>query len=344
VVSLSKSKCLQWPPELAVWQSRLSQVWRQTVPHSGSSSCDGPVSETAGRPMMMMMTMTITLTMILMLIGRQRFATFVARCNWQRGWSDLCCVIYRREPSATPSTTRAPRTVRRGAGNLLAPEKDPRCGTAVRDLDWTRCETPSAASPPTTRCHHLPPVVATYHQRSSPTTRGHHLPPDVTTYHQISPPTTSGHHLPLDFTTYHQWSPPTTRCHHLPPVVITYHQISPPTTSGHHLPPDVTTYHQRSPPTTRGNHLLPEVTTYHQWSPPTTRGHHLPPDVTTYHQRSKYSEEDDEEQTGRCKKRKKKPFSLPHWTIYIAWIRESSWLGPDRVERVLKHAHIPEHW
>ena len=33
--------CLNWPSE-----SIFSQVWEQTVPHSSSSSCNGPVSET----------------------------------------------------------------------------------------------------------------------------------------------------------------------------------------------------------------------------------------------------------------------------------------------------------
>jgi len=36
---------LNWP-----YESQFFQVCRQTVPHTGSSNCKGPVSETAVRP------------------------------------------------------------------------------------------------------------------------------------------------------------------------------------------------------------------------------------------------------------------------------------------------------
>ena len=46
MVSLSKEKCLQWPPELAVYDSPGCLRSGGKLFHR----CEGPVSETAGRP------------------------------------------------------------------------------------------------------------------------------------------------------------------------------------------------------------------------------------------------------------------------------------------------------
>ncbi len=46
--------------------------------------------------------------------------------------------------------------------------------------------------------------------------------------------------------------------------------------------------------------------------------------IMTFHKRSKYEEDENPRmvQAEKAPPKKKKPFTLPHWTIYIAWTRE----------------------